>query len=104
MGNWFRFYLESKDLAADRLAKRSLSPCVPTWVAVGCNCPRLALAKTGCWTSDCPECRRRVSRRRTGAVMARLDRRPEKAPVVYTVFTVPPALREQYRHPRKWAE
>lgn len=102
--NWYRFWGETLKLPPEQLARRRLADCSPSWLAVGCNCARLALVKTGCWGADCQECRERVGSRRAAAVFDRMKGRPAGLPVVYTVFTVPPELRAKYRDPRAWSE
>lgn len=74
--------------------------CTPKYVVLQCGCGRRIQPST-CMSLDCTVCREHVGRRRADAVVRRLKFHRFK-PVIYTVFTVPLAIRERFYERKEW--
>lgn len=76
--------------------------CSRRYFVMRCQCS-VDVVMTGCMRVQCQNCKDQVSRRRAAAAFDRLEAGRGGRPVIYTVFTVPPALRDRYRRsPREW--
>lgn len=97
------------DLTIAGLDKFPKAPCKPKYIVYSCACGRNVLPST-CMSLDCPRCHPWTSRRRALSVFARLtfnhvfrhNQGKVLHPVIYTVFTVPPHIREKYRDRSEW--
>lgn len=67
-----------------------------------CGCALRVAPFGACSRLDCETCRPANALRRARSVKAALLARPDKRPVLYTVFTVPPAGRAQFVDRKRW--
>lgn len=76
------------------------SECDPKYIVLQCACGR-RIVPSSCMSLDCDFCKKQVSKRRADSVMRRLlggdlyqKRQYQRRVIIYTVFTVPPEIRE----------
>lgn len=81
--------------------RQSTSKCTSKFVETACLCGFKITPRT-CKKYDCETCAPAVKKRRAHRAKRRLDLGRHGRPILYTVFTVPPQLREQYSDRKEW--
>lgn len=104
-------YLEHTANLAPEIPEMPLYPpseCDPKYIVLQCACGR-RVVPSSCMSLDCDFCKKQVSRRRADSVMRRLlggdlyqKRQYQNRIVIYTVFTVPPEVRESCLNKAYW--
>lgn len=77
------------------------TPCKPEWKVFFCGCSA-RVAEVGCNRLDCRNCADFLRRRRATAIGERMEAGRNGKPVIYTVFTIPPDLREKAANKATW--
>ena len=75
--------------------EQTSEPCTPSYWRKTCGCGS-KVVRTGCMNANCPNCTEKVTKRRAVRSLRRIDSVRNGRPLIYTVFTIPPILREKY--------
>lgn len=81
--------------------RQTASKCAPKYAETACLCGWKVVRRT-CKKYDCEDCAEPVKKRRSRRAKRRLDLGRKGRPILYTVFTVPPQLREHYTDRKEW--
>ena len=79
------------------------SSCHPRYFRQFCECGK-TVHRTGCRKTDCPECADEITARRSIRAFKRFEKGRKGRPVLYTVFTVPPVIRERFSDRNVWSK
>lgn len=82
--------------------RQSTKRCSPKWLILSCACKQFSVVKSGCMNKDCEVCADVVTDRRASRARARLDAGRGDRPILQTVLTVPPELRQRYADVGAW--
>lgn len=81
--------------------RQSTSDCLPKFRQLACLCG-FSVVRSTCMRYDCAVCADGVKKRRAKKSRKRLDVGRQGRPILYTVFTVPPALRDRFTERKEW--
>lgn len=81
----------------------STTCCIPKQMFFWCyDCRKMWTKDSGCMAMSCTRCAPAVTARRARKAHARLDAGRKGRPVLYTVLTVPPAMRAKFTDRKAW--
>lgn len=83
------------------IRQTSASACTAKYFRTFCSC-RKRIHRSGCRRRDCPLCAEDLTSRRSIRIFKRFEQVRKGRPILYTVFTLPVALRGKYTSRTEW--